>query len=94
MIAIKELIAICVNGDQQTVCLVNPNYDFPCIIRVLTLANLNSQPTNRFSVSVTEWCMTEWCVAIWLTKCQANNEETEPPLARHHCILIKSSHNE
>ena len=37
---------------------------------------------------MTERCMTEWCEAIRLTKCQSDNEGTEPTLAQrrpnHH----------
>ena len=39
---------------------------------------------------MTERCMTEWCKAIRLTKCQSDNEGTEPSLAQLLLIIIKN----
>ena len=39
---------------------------------------------------MTERCMTEWCEAIRLTKCQSDNEGTEPSLAQLLLIIIKN----
>ncbi len=39
---------------------------------------------------MTERCMTEWCEAIRLTKCQSDNEGTEPTLAQLLLIIIKN----